>query len=221
MYRIIVAVGLLFLFTTQPGLARQDRPGDFDYYVLSLSWSPTYCGSRAGRRDRSQCAAGRRFAFVVHGLWPQFNRGWPGNCNSRERWVGRRQIRTMLDIMPSKKLIIHEWKKHGSCSGLSQRAYFELTRQLFGKVKIPARYLSPNNYVQVSPHQLATDFVNTNLDLDHSMIAVYCGNSRNSRRNARLSEIRICFSRDGRLTGCGQNERRACRARSITMPPVR
>src|SRR5262245_26202773 len=54
--------------------------GDFDYYALSLSWSPTYCTSQVGQNDSQQCGPGRTYAFVVHGLWPQYERGWPENC---------------------------------------------------------------------------------------------------------------------------------------------
>ncbi|MGE0213714.1 MAG: ribonuclease T, partial [Parvibaculaceae bacterium] len=156
--------------------------------------------------------------FVVHGLWPQHARGWPEFCDTRERWVPDERIRDMLPIMPSKRLIIHEWRKHGTCSGLSQDEYFGLTQRLFEKVRIPARYLSPTALVSVSPGQLADDFVKSNAWLDHGMIAVDCGNRRD---RARLQEIKICFSPDGEPTRCGANERQQCRASTIQMPPVR
>ena len=199
-------------------VSAKDRPGDFDYYALALSWSPTFCASDAGRRARQQCGPGRRFAFVVHGLWPQYERGWPDYCRTDDLWVSNRQIRRMMDIMPSKKLIIHEWKKHGTCSGLSQTGYFDLTRRLFGQVKIPARYLSPTDPVLVKPEQLVTDFVKTNRELTEEMISVQCGNSR---QRGRLREVRICFDRKGRFARCGDNERRRCRAKTLVLPPVR
>ncbi len=214
----LLAVALLMIFGLPAAEARQDRPGDFDYYALALSWSPTFCASDAGRRDRQQCAPGRRFAFVVHGLWPQYERGWPADCATRERWVPDRQIGDMLDIMPSKRLIIHEWKKHGTCSGLRQDQYFGLTRLLFERVKIPARYLSPNDPVRVAPAQLVNDFLKTNRDLRRDMISVQCGNSRD---RARLREVRICFNRRGEFITCGDNERRQCRAETLILPPVR
>jgi hypothetical protein len=56
-------------------------PRQFDYYVLSLSWSPQYCAGSNGRNDSKQCGTGRRFGFVVHGLWPNNNRPpHPSNC---------------------------------------------------------------------------------------------------------------------------------------------
>lgn len=209
---------LFIVLLTAPALARDNRAGVFDYFVLSLSWSPTYCGSDAGQRDNSQCAPGRQFAFVVHGLWPQFQNGWPQNCLTKENWVEQAQIDAMMDIMPSKKLIIHEWKKHGSCAGVSQADYFRATRLLFEKVKIPARYLSPTADVLTTPEQLVTDFVKTNRDLTADMLSVQCGNTKD---RARLSDLRVCLDKRGRFAACGGNESRSCQAKQLVLPRVR
>jgi ribonuclease T2 len=198
--------------------AKQPQAGAFDYFVLALSWSPTYCGTNAGQNDNSQCAPGRRFAFVVHGLWPQYQQGWPQNCATDETWVSQYEIDAMMPIMPSKKLIIHEWKKHGSCSGVSQSDYFRATRALFEKIKIPARYLSPTADVITTPEQLVTDFMKTNKGLLAEMLSVQCGNSR---ERARLSELRVCLDKRGIFGACGGNETRSCRAKQLIMPQVR
>lgn len=198
--------------------AKQPRSGVFDYFVLALSWSPTYCASNAGKDDLSQCAPGRRFAFVVHGLWPQFQQGWPQNCPTEEDWVSQEQIDAMMGVMPSKKLIIHEWKKHGACAGVSQADYFKATRLLFEKVKVPARYLSPTTDVLTTPEQLVTDFVKTNKGLTADMLSVQCGNTRG---RARLSELRVCLDKRGNFAACGGNEARSCRASQLVMPQVR
>ena len=63
---------------------RQNEPGKFDYYVLALSWSPSYCQAaqeRAPNRAPDQQCSGRPFSFVVHGLWPQYERGFPARGN--------------------------------------------------------------------------------------------------------------------------------------------
>jgi len=211
--RLAASLVLAALALCAPGRAEA-----FDYYVLALSWSPTYCATPEAEDDHAQCAPGRRFAFVVHGLWPQYERGWPDNCPTRERWVADRQIEEMLPIMPSKRLIIHQWRKHGTCSGLSQRDYFAMTRSLFGRVKIPARYISPAGDVVVTPGELMQDFLRSNDWLEPSMMALDCGNRRD---RGRLEEIRICFSRSGDAIACGANEHRQCRAASLTLPPVR
>jgi len=216
MLRVILMA--LFLLPTGPLQARSDADRPFDYYVLALSWSPTYCASKKGRRDRAQCGSQRAFAFVVHGLWPQYSRGWPQFCDTNQRWVNRRQIKDMLDIMPSKRLIIHQWKKHGTCTRLGQKAYFKLTRQLFAKILTPARYLSPQKPVLITPQKLVSDFIKTNRDLTADSLSVQCGNARD---RARLSELRICFSKSGEFTTCGANERRSCKAQTLVLPPVR
>lgn len=209
---------VLFLCCMASAFARGPESGKFDYFALALSWSPTYCATPAGENDKSQCSPGRRFAFVVHGLWPQYEKGWPEYCETRESWVEEKNIAAMMDVMPSRKLIIHEWKKHGSCAGVSQADYFRATRLLFEKVRIPARYLSPTADVITTPEQLVTDFVKTNRDLTADMISVQCGNSRD---RARLSELRICLDRRGSFARCGTNEARSCRAKTLVMPRVR
>ena len=56
--------------------------GDFDFYVLALSWSPSYCAIEGDGADPAQCANGRPYAFVVHGLWPQYEKGYPRDCET-------------------------------------------------------------------------------------------------------------------------------------------
>lgn len=213
-----LVLALLLAATAQARAPERHRAGVFDYFVLALSWSPSYCASNAGQRDVTQCAPGRSFAFVVHGLWPQYAQGWPEYCPTQEDWVEKGNIDAMLGVMPSKKLVIHQWKKHGSCAGVSQADYFRATRLLFEKVKIPARYLSPTADVITTPEQLATDFVKTNKGLSLDMLSVQCGNSQDQ---ARLSELRVCLDKRGNFAACGRNEVRSCRAKSLVMPKVR
>ena len=201
-----------------PGASRAGgQPGEFDYYALTLSWSPTYCDGQ-GRNDRGpQCNGGRPYAFVLHGLWPQYDRGWPQDCSTRERpWVPQPLIDSMLDIMPSPKLVIHEYKKHGTCSGLPPEGYFDLARRLYGQIKIPERFRQPKDAVSVSPAEIETEFLKANPDLKPEMISIVC-------RDARLTELRICFSRDQRLRACGNNENQAklCSSDKVILPPVR
>lgn len=200
----------------------RDRPGEFDYYVLSLSWSPTYCAERRGDKYEPQCDArrGRPYAFVLHGLWPQYHKGWPENCRTRDRaWVPGPVADRMLDIMPSKRLVFHEYRKHGTCSGLGVDAYFDLARRLHDKVKIPQRFVRvTDDRLLVSPGELIDDFLAANPELKPDMIVVQCGGTGN-----RLREVRICFDRDGNFRSCGPNEnqRRLCSAQRMYVPPVR
>ena len=112
------ALALTFALLASPALA-QDIAGRFDYYVLSLSWSPSWCRAEGDARDADQCDPGRRNSFVVHGLWPQYERGYPEYCQRPAPRLDRNLMRSMLDLMPAPGLIFHEWDKHGTCSGLT------------------------------------------------------------------------------------------------------
>jgi len=196
--------------------------GVFDHYVLALSWSPTHCAEADPRESNDpQCAPRppRPYAFVLHGLWPQYEQGWPEFCRIAERpFVPERLIGDMLDIMPSRKLVIHQYRKHGTCSGLSPQAYFDLSRRIFETVKIPERFVRPAAPFTIGRNEVIDAFKEANPKLARDMIAVTCGGS-----GPRLQEVRICFSRDGEPRSCGASldQRRLCRADRLFVPPVR
>lgn len=197
--------------------------GQFDYYALVMSWSPTHCASDAGQRADSdmQCASrdGRRYSFVLHGLWPQYERGYPESCPTRDRpFVPDNVIGSVLDVMPSRGLAIHEYRKHGTCSGLDAAGYFDLGEQLFRQIKVPERYVNPFDGQNVAPEDLVREFTEANPGLQPDMMGVVCGGPGN-----RLKEIRVCFTRQGKLRSCGRNEsqKKLCSARTMFVPPVR
>lgn len=219
---LVVALAFVAGSDGQPAQAfdpRQNEPGQFDFYVLSLSWSPSFCASafERGRSNKStqvQCGGGRPFSFVVHGLWPQYDRGFPNYCQRPSPRLNRQIVARMLDLMPAPGLIFNEWDKHGTCSGLSPEAYFETTRKARAAVKIPADYVEPSDTKFVSPDEIEEAFVKANPGLARDAIAVTC----DSRR---LSEVRVCFSKDLQFRACPEIDRRACRRDKVMMPPVR
>ena len=220
MRRIIGLCALLItlIFAWPAPSSAEDEAGVFDYYTLALSWSPTYCAKQGrSRPNEPQCAGERPYSFVLHGLWPQHKRGWPQFCETRERpWVSDQIIQKMLDIMPSKRLIINEYRKHGTCTGLSPSDYFRISRRAFEAIKIPPRFQNPQDYQTVSPEEIEREFLNANPNLKPEMISVDC-------KDRRLRELRICFTRDVQLTDCGPNERQGklCSSEKIVIPPVR
>jgi ribonuclease T2 len=200
---------------------REHVAGVFDYYLLALSWSPTFCADVGDRRRDPQCSPrGRPYAFVLHGLWPQYERRWPQDCNSPDRgYVPPAVAQRMLDIMPSERLVFHEYRKHGTCSGLGVDGYFDLARRLHDKVRIPPRFLELSDpRTTVSPNELMQDFMAANPGLEPDMIAVQCGGAGN-----RLKEVRVCFDKGGEFRACGRNENQAklCSAARMYVPPVR
>jgi len=194
-------------------LARNDAPrgtaGVFDYYVLSLSWSPEYCAN-SRRDDELQCA--RPYAFVAHGLWPQNERGWPADCVSRER-VSDSTINRLLPIMPSKGLIIHEWRKHGTCSGLGADRYFAALERSYRAIRIPERYQRLPETLTVSARELRRDLLDANPSLKASGLVLQCSGRF-------LQEVRICLDRSLAARACGADLRDRCGER-VVLRPVR
>jgi ribonuclease T2 len=223
--RFLISFGLLAIAAlagiAEPASAqdrRQNAPGEFDYYVLSLSWSPSYCEEASerggsGRSQQIQCE-GRPFSFVVHGLWPQYEHGFPNYCQRPSPRLDRNIMSSMLDLMPAPGLIFNEWDKHGTCSGLSARAYFETIRKARSAVKIPEEYIDLSAPKSVPPAEIEDAFLKVNPGLSKSAIAVTCSKTR-------LSEVRICMSKDLQFRACEEIDRRACRREQVVMPPIR
>ncbi len=133
--------------------------------MLSLSWSPSFCEEAEergnGGRSQAQCG-GRPFSFVVHGLWPQYEHGFPEYCQRPSPRLDRNIMTSMLDLMPAPGLIFNEWDKHGTCSGLAARAYFETIRKARAAVKIPEEYLQLSEPKTVAPAEIEDAFVKAN-----------------------------------------------------------
>lgn len=192
--------------------------GQFDFYVLALSWSPSFCEESAERSPvRSmgdpQCGP-RRYSFVVHGLWPQYENGFPEFCQVPAPRLGRAIVSRMLDLMPSPRLIYNEWDRHGTCSGLSAFVFFEKVRKAYALVKIPAEYLELTTPLIVTPDEVQDAFVKSNPGLTRAGISVSC-------HSRRLSEVKICLSKDLGFRECGEIAGRSCRRDTLVMPPAR
>jgi ribonuclease T2 len=209
-------VAVLLTYATAPAQdSRQNAPGQFDFYVLSLSWSPSFCDASGerGTPPQQQCAA-RPYSFVVHGLWPQYQAGFPEFCQQPAPRLDRNIVSSMLDLMPAPRLIFQQWDKHGTCSGLSASAYFELVRKARAAVKIPPEFIAPKETLTVSPDELEEAFVKANAGLARDAMAVTCASRR-------VSEVRICLGKDLGFRSCPEVHARACRRDRLVMPPVR
>ncbi|MDH4413496.1 MAG: ribonuclease T(2) [Rhizobium sp.] len=187
----------------------------FDFYVLALSWSPTFCDSEAAGRNREQCGEGKDFGWVVHGLWPQNEKGWPENCPTPEgSRVPERIGRTIIDIMPSMGLIGHQWRKHGACSGLGMSDYFKLVRQAHDTIRIPTELSDVDTESRTSPQAIEAAFIRSNPGLTRSAVAVTCDRER-------IDEVRICLDTRLGFRACPEVDSRSCRRSEITVPPTR
>lgn len=210
---LLAALLLLPVSATAQSVARQSAAGQFDYYVLSLSWSPSWCRAEGKDGDPGQCALGRRTDFVVHGLWPQYERGWPQDCRSAARDPARRETRAMADVMGSSGLAWYQWKKHGRCSGLSAQDYFKLVRDAAQTIAIPDVLRGLDRDVRLPAKVIEDAFIEANPGLTRDGITVTC-------RDRALQEVRICMTSDLQPRSCAPDTRQDCTG-SFLMPAPR
>jgi ribonuclease T2 len=208
---------LLLLVLAQAGADARPRrdanaeAGRFDYYVLTLSWSPVYCERHPD--DGEQCGA-RRYGFVLHGLWPQYaNGGHPSTCFTSSRLTedARAYGRT---VFPSEKLVAHEWQQHGTCSGLPAKDYFKAADDARNAIRIPPE-LEPGARTRETTAQAVSKMIrDSNPRIANRGLAVMCSGPE-------LSEVRICLDRDLQPMACGNGVRDNCRGGTIRVPGAR
>ena len=194
------------------GHEHRDSSVRFDYYLMSLSWAPSYCLTH--RDDGDECG-NRGFGFVLHGLWPQYrNGGWPQHCATQAA-PDAATIRHTLAFMPSRRLIEHEWQTHGSCSGLDPTAYFAQADRAFASVQVPPQLKAPRQAPSLSADEIERAFAAANPGLDDSMLSVVC------REGAQLSEVRVCLDKDTLAPrACGGRVRNTCRYGKLRIPAI-
>jgi ribonuclease T2 len=196
-----------------PGFRTQIAPGAFDFYVLALSWSPAFCQTAGAEHAERQCEPGGRLGFVVHGLWPQNMHGFPTDCDANAPPPSRIALDAARTIYPDLGLARHEWRKHGTCTGLSPTAYFADVGRARATIIIPEDFRGPDATRSWAPMDIARAFASANPRLRPDSMAVTC-------RSDMLEEVRICFSKDLRgFVPCPEVARGSCR-RPVEVPPV-
>lgn len=203
---------LLGLASSAHAQSRGGTPGDFDFYVLALSWSAGFCELEGAQKGRSQCEPGAGGGFVVHGLWPQYERGFPSDCGPAGRSPSRAAMDVAMTVYPEEGLARHQWRKHGVCSGSSPTEYFADVRRAREAITIPKPFLDAQRDQKWSPIDIERAFVAANPRLRADQIAVTC-------RRGVLQEVRICFEKDLRgFRACQEVDRDGCRTREIRAP---
>lgn len=205
-----LAIGAPGRGVAEPG--EEPRPaGDFDFYVLALSWSPSFCDGDESRQARAQCEPGAGRGFVTHGLWPQYEHGFPSDCDGAAA-PSRPALAHVAGVYPDEGLARHEWRKHGRCAGKSPSDYFADVRRASESVTIPALFVKPARSQTVAPLDIQRAFIAANPRLRPGMLAVTC-------RKGALQEVRVCLSRDLRaFRPCPEIARGACRSGEISVP---
>lgn len=209
-----LTTALALILSAAAALGDGEPAGEFDYYVMSLSWSPTFCALEGDARGEDQCDARHEHTFTLHGLWPQYDRGWPSYCRTDARDPSRRQSAAMADIMGSGGLAWYEWKKHGRCSGLSAEDYYATSRQAYESIVIPDIFLKIRNDLKVDPSVIEAAFLEANPALKPDMITITC-------KANRIQEARICLTRDLAPRACGADVARDCTFSGVLLGGVR
>lgn len=208
------ALLILLAVLAGPARAEGERSGEFDYYVLSLSWSPTWCALEGDARGSDQCDPRHDFGWVLHGLWPQFEDGWPSFCRTAERNPTRAETGAMADIMGTGGLAWYQWQKHGRCSGLSAADYFAAARTAYGAVERPEVLRKIGRPVRLPASVVEEAFLRDNPGLEPGMITVTC-------KADRIQEARICLTRDLQPRACAADVARDCTLDDALLDPVR
>lgn len=205
---------LIWLFMALPLWAENDRAGEFDYYVMSLSWSPNWCALEGDARQSPQCAADQDHGWILHGLWPQYHRGYPSYCNTAEPPPSRGTTAQMSDIMGTSGLAWHQWKKHGTCSGLSADAYYALARKAYASVVRPPIFRKITASMRLPASVVEEAFLQANPAFAQDGVTITC-------KAGHIQEARICLSRDLKPVPCGQDVVRDCTLKDAAFDPVR
>ena len=214
MRTILAALLALILLPAMTALAEGERAGEFDYYVLSLSWSPNWCALEGDRRRSPQCDDGTGNGWIMHGLWPQFHRGYPSFCRTAERAPSRGMTSAMADIMGTGGLAWHQWKKHGVCTGLSAGDYYALSREAYAIVNRPAVFRQLSRSVKLPAKLVEEAFLKSNPTFTPDGVTITC-------RDDHIQEARICLSRDLKPVPCGQDVVRDCKMKDAVFTPLR
>ncbi len=206
---------LALLFLTLPAHADGERAGDFDYYVMSLSWTPTWCELTGDARSSPQCDSAQGFGFTLHGLWPQYaDGGYPSFCRTTARNPSRAMSNNMADIMGTSGLAWYQWKKHGRCSGLSASEYYALARKAYGVVNRPEIFRKLKTDITLPASVVEAAFLETNPTLLQNQITITC-------QSHKIQEVRICLTKDLELMKCGYDVSRDCALRNAGMAVMR
>ena len=191
--------------TPDRAIPRLAQGSGFDYYLLNLSWSPEFCYSHP---TAAECAS--HSTFVLHGLWPQNSNGsYPENCSDAP---GPTDPTSFSDIYPDQGLLQHEWRTHGTCSGLSANDFLEAARTAYRSIAIPTTLASLTSQTSMPPDEIVSLFTSANPKLSRDSVAISCGHNF-------LTAVEICLDKSLRPIACGPI--RSCRANTVRIPPPR
>jgi ribonuclease T2 len=214
MRAIGVVIGFVMAFSAAIARADGEKAGEFDYYVMALSWSSNWCALEGDARGEAQCLPGKGLTFVLHGLWPQFEQGWPSYCGTGARDPSRTETAAMTDMMGSAGSAWYQWKKHGRCTGLSSADYFAKARLAFNSVTEPEVFGKISKSLKVPAAVVEEAFLAANPSMTKDMVTVTC-------KAGLIREVRLCLTKDLEPRRCGADTIRDCTAQNAVLGAVR
>jgi len=209
-----LAAGLLAGLGAGAAQAEGERAGVFDYYVMALSWSANWCALEGDARGDDQCSARHDFTFTLHGLWPQYESGYPSYCRTDAADPSRQDSAALADIMGGSGVAWHQWKKHGRCTGLSAADYYATLRRAWGAVEIPVVFARITTPLTLPAGVIEDAFIEANPGLGRDMIIVTC-------ERGMIQEVRICLTKDLAPRRCGADVSRDCALSAAVLEAVR
>ena len=201
-------LALLLICLALPLRAEGERPG-FDYWVMALSWQPSWCAGDGAGRDACETPRG----FTLHGLWPQYETGWPSWCSRETRDPTRAETAAVADLFGSAGSAWYQWRKHGRCAGMDPGDYFDTAREAFGGVLRPELLRRLGRTVRIAPGVVEAAFLEGNPEIEADMLTITC-------RDGRIAEARLCLTKDLEPRVCGADVIRDCGAESALLPAV-
>ena len=212
---------------------------DYDYLMLSQHWLPSMClGLEAGydstvtHQAGARCTSETSSVLAIHGLWPNYQAGFPQCCGSalpldpqavrawpedlRARLQAQQPDPTTSDFDAAIcEIYNHEWQKHGTCfvdtvdTDADARSYFEVGIELADRLARPTVQL--NAWAGSTRRRAEIEA------LYPKAVQVLC----DSRQEDRLLEIHTCWSRELEMVDCaptaGFGALKAC-GEEVTLP---
>lgn len=205
---------VFWILSAAAAFAEGESAGQFDYYVMALSWTPSWCAAEGDARGSEQCDADTGFGWTLHGLWPQFEQGWPSYCRTNERNPSRSDTAAQARLFGTSGLAWHQWNKHGRCTGLSSDDYYHLSQLAYDRVERPEIFRRLDETYRFPASIVEDAFLEANPDLEADGLTVTC-------RDGFIREVRICLTGGLEPRACGRDVRRDCTLSDARMDPLR
>jgi ribonuclease T2 len=194
---------------------------DFDFYVLALSLAPAFCELEPNKKQckHLQATSNQRTPLTLHGLWPERNQAGkaPEYCAADRLELKQIDSERLRRFMPGVQdgLASHEWKRHGSCSGLGVEQYFANAIDLTERINAAAGNLlnlTMGRSIETASFRAALEQSQPGLS---ASLTLHCRNLANRSELAGkpvLVEIRACVGKasdgkPGELIECAALDR--------------